>query len=272
MGCFLEIELYHQYYEFDFLRVIDAVPVGETQDVFNRYNIIMRKQSRSVLFFYNGIEPFEKLIPIFTDKLKNECLEFRLISSDVDLYMVSDFPLGWIGVAEFNNFDKQLKEIDGVEFRAPILKLGVKPSGLEIGKILLDINTLASDAVGHVCRYKFGIASRKTKWVYYVDKKVLNCSTKILFIKSEDGVEFLPSKNKEISNDKNFCVFDSGTSTFPILQRDSSKLSLLQRSDASSNIGEKVIVDRLPLPSANKIDVIDVNGKKQFCSKMYVYP
>ncbi len=272
MGCFLKIELYHQYYEFGFLRVIDVVPVGKTLDVFNRYSITMCKQAGSVLFFYNGIEPFEKLIPIFSDKLKNECLELSLISSDADLYMVSDFPLGWVGVAEFNNFDKQLKEIDGVEFRAPIFELGNKSSGFEIGKILLDINTLTSDSAGHVCRYKFGIASRKTKWVYYVDKKVFNCSTNILFIKSEDGVEFLPSKNKEISNDKNFYVFDSGTSTFPLLQRDSSKLSLLQRSDASSNIGEKVIVDRLPLPSANKIDVIDVNGKKQICSKVYVYP
>jgi hypothetical protein len=269
-----QIGLYHTYYQRGVSQQLALIPDTDTSAFFKRYGLLFHcvDSIHTVSYFgSNSIDNFKQnLRNLLPD---NTPLNFILTNQDSDFYLVTDFPVDWLGDVTFSsqrteaNSEKSLKLM-------PLLGPRQLVKTSQVGQVSIYPESLYNnnDYIGGA--YKVEFNARHTHWNYIVfNRSAIKLSNAM--IKNRAGIVFSKPYTVKAKNQEDALLFSSGENTFAMKEHCEYGFSLInQESSKNSNtstVVEKVLISDLPTPSPTQINIEVEDEKSRVYSQAYIY-
>ncbi len=282
------LKFYHHYYRDGVIPDAELIPEASTSKMMSRLKLGLVKSGGSYRLYYFGSNTTSAFLAYLCDLLDGSALTFYLAGCDSNFVNISDVPLDWCGAIAYSNaVKKQIPEVDQLMgskdgyLLMPDFSESKKincSAGSVLSEVVINPVLLGKDMeINTSPEYSVSINARQTRWYYYV----INRSQVKLFqpqITDLSGESFEPAEEVLAVNGEKALLFSSGTKTFPLHEVALKKFNLVDFVDPKRHQPNKInikrsktLIDDLPVPTADVIN-IKVEGSQRYAySEMYVY-
>ncbi|MGJ8743174.1 hypothetical protein [Polaribacter sp.] len=247
------VQISHSYFYNNEAIPVQFIPNKITQNIFIKFGFVIQKTPTGFNLYSNTTETLEALLTYIATTTEVKSFEFNLTTSDSFFpTYTADFPIENIGMLTYttsaNNNALQARHIAQSDFN-------------NFGELTIHFKDfLKYFEDNSPVNYKISLEARLIQWQYYlISEQTLDLSE--IYIKTNSNIQFHKTERR-ILNNKSAIVFSSNT-LIPLRNFNEHKFDLY--------INEKKIIDGLPIPNANKVDVVLNNGEKTIISEMYLY-
>ena len=270
----MKINLFHQYYDDNIWHNLCVKPDLETLVFFKRYHLLLFTTPHGIELFYSGSQLLSRFLVALKDLLEGQYLRFYLHNSDPYYAHLCDFPLDWAGQLNYHSqsFSADRKTPEIKQLNTQLVPRTVIGGGI-IGQILIAVEDIQLKPAP---TFVIQITARQTVWRYYVVNRTDRAFQKLAihdghgFLFNDPEVVVLPTGETALR-------FDSGKRRIALRQRIRHAFNLVELFDgvgansAVEGINSKILIEGLPIPQANKLQIERHHGKSHVYSPMYIY-
>lgn len=265
-------EVFHTYFQDDICRCLRFVASDATAKLGKR-GFHMRNKVNGFDLYFNGMQTLAETFSYITQTTGLEYFEFNAITSDPEFTMFTDISPDWLGQLLFDSSSTSNEYANG----AVVLKENLYPYPDERYVAILKIyfrDILNNQANGAPVAFEMRLNARSTQWQYYI----INRSAVPLdnpAISGKSGIKFDGPENVTIQSGQRALLFSSGANLLPLSLAPKYKFDLVNTTtsveSAVKKSGQKVLFKGLPNADPKNIGIVNVNGKSEVSSPIYVY-
>lgn len=262
--------VFHTYFENNLCTCLEFLPDDRTEDMLRKYGFRLRATNNGFDLFYSGNVSAADMLNYIARTTAQNYFEFTFTSINDSFLLFTDLSLDWLGQISFDSSSSLNRKSDGV------IELVQK---LETNSLVSDpgvIRIYFSDIIeNNNPAFRIDFNARATQWQYYI----VNRSAAILDNPSINGkppTYFSGPEDVTIPTGQRAILFSSGD-LLPLSEVPKYKFDLVNNSSAITPLptkkatAGKVILKGLPHPDPGNIGIVEVEGKKQTASPIYVY-
>lgn len=280
MGSFqslFSIVVKHRFFTGEACLNLDFIPSLQSQKRLDRIGLLTRSTENGIHVFYDSDqsdalqyeiedpdEPFRFQYRVFSrDPFFKNYTEEPVYKMDTLLYFDGGNAREEEGFFRFHEAE-YVSEVDAQPLDAPIFsEILTKKDRLVKPLCVFDIPISQAEFKGKPKHYAVKFDSRKTFWKYYVLGDFFEKKPYIADLNHEMEFEF--GGTEPLPGNKTAFIFRS-ISSIPLRE----KLDVRFQLRAQNGGNGKVIIKRLPVPSASQIATETINGKESVISEIYV--
>jgi len=237
----ISLSVMHPYFQEDKCNCLTFQPSPNTARAMKSYGFMLRGNTNGFEFLSKENFDFNYLL----DHTDIESFNFNFSSANPNFLSFTKLPLDWKGTLKFTAKNKAMK-----------FNLSDKTSPLPgvIGNVDFPIKEQGS--------FTMNFQTRSTAWKYYVINQS-NIELEGSTISGKDQVVFLPPIDMELSNGQKAKVYSSGDIEFPMKK--------IQKSHLQLKLGKKIILNALPIPYSDALEIEQIKNKRKVFSPIYIY-
>lgn len=264
------LAVYHTYFENDVCTCLQFTPDAATSVLLSKYGFKMRTSVNGFDFFFNGRGSAADILDYVAKVTRQNYFEFTISSTNEAFLLFTDLSVDWLGQITFDSSSASNQNTNGTIVLAEQLEacsLASDPGVLRI--YFADI--LANDYPA----YQIRLNARATQWQYYI----VNKSAAVLdnpAISGKPSAGFNGPETVTIPTGQQAILFSSGD-LLPLSEVPKYKFDLVNNaasdipSPSKKSTSGKLIFKGLPNPDPGNVGIVQINGKKQTASPIYVY-
>lgn len=264
------LAVYHTYFENDVCTCLQFTPDENTSALLNRYGFKMRTSVNGFDFFFNGTGSAAGMLEYVAKITGQNYFEFTISSINEAFLLFTDLSVDWLGQIEFDSSSTANQNTNGTIVLAEHLATCALASDPGVLRIYF-----ADILANNYPAYQIRLNARATQWQYYI----VNKSAAVLdnpSISGKPSAGFNGPESVTIPTGQQAILFSSGD-LLPLSEVPKYKFDLVNNSasdtpsPARKTAGGKVIFKGLPNPDPGNVGIVQINGKKQTASPIYVY-
>jgi hypothetical protein len=261
---------YHTYFEKYICTCLEFTPDASTTLMLERYGFKIRKSVNGFDLFFNGSGSAAGMLEHVAGVTGQNYFAFTIDSTNEAFLLFTDLSVDWLGQLEFDSSSPANQQVNGTIVLAEKLTSCALVSDPGVLRIYF-ADILANTAPA----YEIRLNARATQWQYYI----VNKSAAVLdnpAISGKPAAGFSGPESVTIPTGQQAMLFSSGD-LLPLSEVPKYKFDLVNHSSSESSSqlksasGGKIIFKGLPNPDPGRVGIVQINGKKQTASPIYVY-
>ncbi|MBL0358416.1 MAG: hypothetical protein IPP72_16840 [Chitinophagaceae bacterium] len=258
----------HSYYKNNICASLQFTPSIATAAVLQRYGFKIRTRENGFQLYVNVVSSIRSILEYIENATGQASFRFEIKDTAEEFANVTDWPHNWKGKFVFDNSDASNAIVD----ETVLLNQTLEQSILTEGSLVLHFKNLFEMLDRGIMAYSIGFRARSTQWQYYI----VNRSEVPLtnpFVRGKSGIAFAEPKQVVIPTGEKALCFSSNEMLLPMSQVAGYVFDLVNDNRMQNTNGPKgkVIFKGLPTPDPLIIETVDINGKAEASSPMYVY-
>ncbi len=272
---FFSVTVSHSYFENNLCKGIQFVPTSETKGLMQRYQLLMSTLEGKFELYGNTTQSVVDYLNYISDVSDVDALEFEIQTIDPNFYAFTDFPMDWIGKLLFSS--DALISTEDTEGNDFYMEPSFSSSENVASRIVVtirfeDLIKAVQDVIA--VSYEITFKARQTQWQYYI---INNGAKRFneLSIATMSDIKFNGPVQVTLPNNQEAQLFTSDR-ILSLQEIPEYKFKLVDKAENTSTnnpnpVQGKVIFNGLPNPNPSQMGVIEIDGKKQITSPMYIY-
>ncbi|MGB8195366.1 MAG: hypothetical protein WCF67_25765 [Chitinophagaceae bacterium] len=267
-----KLQVLHSYFEQNICKCLQFAPGAITKQLQKRFSCSLRTNINGFEFYINSRQSIPELLNYIAKTTNNNFFDFDLESTDPYFMAFTNVPLDWTGQLVYDSQASADMLTNGmVQLNETLSQDMGKPPGRIIIRFD-DIIKYGSDAPAY---FNISLQARSTQWQYYfINRSAVSLIHPAI---AKASVTFAGPETVTIETGEKALLFSSGDQLLSLSETAKYKFDLVNYNTATGNETEKrttapkTIFKALPNPVPARMGIVEVNGKSQASSPMYVY-
>lgn len=257
----------HSYFDMVESNCIQFLPGEITKSLQRRFGFKIKKGIGSVEVYTDHVGTIKNYFDYIKEVACQDHFDFKIITNSQLFWSVTEMPLKWLG--QFNYDSKLSTQIQGDG------RIILKPTLVDeiCSEIQGNVNIRFDDVVNDLDKelfFNIEFKARSTQWNYYVvnrSKVKLNSPG---ITEKNSAVSFSGPEVVLTPDGFNALKFSTGTNLLPLSDVPKYKFDLIDKVQGTLS-SAKLICRGLPTPNPVRTTIVQVNGKDELASPMYIY-
>jgi hypothetical protein len=269
------VEVLHTYFENGICDCLLFVPSASTMNLLKKFGFNIRNQINGFEFYINAAKPMSPLFNYIGQTTGQNYFDFQMVTTDTEFTLYTDISTDWLGQLMFDSQSGSNKYDGGIVLLGENLSSEQDVSSIGNLKIYFE-DILKYQNENGFAAFEIQLTARSTQWQYYViNKSAVQLDNPSIIGKT--GISFEGPENVTIQSGQKALLFSSGDNLLPLSEVPKYKFDLVNTpktngaESTKKKSGSKVLFKGLPNPDSKNIGIVNVNGKTQASSSMYVF-
>lgn len=261
-----QLSVHHTYFEGSVKDCIRFLPGKITKKLLKRFGLKIAKSINGIEVYTNSRQSNAAFFNYVSTVTSEDRFDFDIITDSSLFWSVTELPVEWLGKLNYDSTLSTRKE-DGTLLLQPALATGscMESSG-SVSIQFTDILNNYSDRLVFDVEFK----ARATQWNYYIiNKSKIKLNDPGISVKN-NPVSFEGPERVTTSDGTSALRFSSGSNLLPLSEVPKYKFDLVDNA-SSSTVSARSIFKGLPTPDPVHTMLVQVNGKNEIASPMYIY-